>query len=161
MLSFTGFKECLSSKKAQANYFFKNLLMLLTCNINSYCKGAVIPTNIAMKQEDPLGTILLSCDYIFSTIKYRVKIQQKEGSKELTTTDYDVKTDVTTHTDNNRQTIRIKVKTGYTYNIQMASVVNDITVSDFSAIKTVMIGKKNYSFNIFQSTFFMMEVLII
>ena len=118
--------------------------MLLTCHINSYCKGAVLPNNVETKQDDPLGTILLSCDYIFSTVKYRVKIQQKEGSKELTTTDYDVKTDVTTDTASNRQTIRIKVKTGYTYDIQMASVVNDIIVSDFSAIKTVMIGKKNY-----------------
>ena len=118
--------------------------MLFTCNINSYCKGAVLPNNVEMKQDDPLGTILLSCDYIFSTVKYRVKIQQKEGSKELTTTDYDAKTDVTTDTASNRQTIRIKVKTGYTYDIQMASVVNDIIVSDFSAIKTVMIGKKNY-----------------
>ena len=135
--------------------------MLLTCNINSYCKGAVLPNNVETKQDDPLGTILLSCDYIFSTVKYRVKIQQKEGSKELTTTDYDVKTDVTTDTASNRQTIRIKVKTGYTYDIQMVSVVNDIIVSDFSAIKTVMIGKKNYLFNIFQSTFFMMEVPII
>ena len=96
-----------------------------------------------MTQANPLGTILLSCDYIFSTVKYRVKIQQKEGSKEPTTTDYDVKTDVTTDTDKNRQTIRIKVKTGYTYNIQMASVVNDKTVSEFSVIKTVKIGKKN------------------
>ena len=96
-----------------------------------------------MTQANPLGTILLSCDYIFSTVKFRVKIQQKEGSKELTKTDYDVKTDVTTDTDKNRQTIRIKVKTGYTYNIQMASVVNDKTVSEFSVIKTVKIGKKN------------------
>ena len=96
-----------------------------------------------MTQANPLGTILLSCDYIFSTVKYRVKIQQKEGSKELTTTDYDVKTDVTTDTDKNRQIIRIKVKTGYTYNNQMASVVNDKTVSEFSVIKTVKIGKKN------------------
>ena len=96
-----------------------------------------------MTQANPLGTILLSCDYIFSTVKYRVKIQQKEGSKELTKTDYDVKTDVTTDTDKNRQIIRIKVKTGYTYNNQMASVVNDKTVSEFSVIKTVKIGKKN------------------
>ena len=135
--------------------------MLLTCNINSYCKGGVIPTDVQTEEERPLGTILLSCDYIFSTVKYRVKIQQKEGSKELTTTDYDVKTDVTTDTENNQQIIRIKVKTGYTYDIQMASIINDIIVSDFSAIKTVMIGKKNYSFNIFQSTFFMTEVPII
>ena len=96
-----------------------------------------------MTQANPLGTILLSCDYIFSTVKYRVKIQQKEGSKELTKTDYDVKTDVTTDTDKNRQIIRIKVKTGYTYNNHMASVVNDKTVSEFSVIKTVKIGKKN------------------
>ena len=96
-----------------------------------------------MTQANPLGTILLSCDYIFSTVKYRVKIQQKEGSKELTKIDYDVKTDVTTDTDKNRQIIRIKVKTGYTYNNQMASVVNDKTVSEFSVIKTVKIGKKN------------------
>ena len=117
--------------------------MLLTYNINSYCKGAVLPTNVLATQENPLGTILLSCDYIFSTVKYRVKIQQKEGSEELTTTDYNVKTDVTTDTVNNRQTIRIKVKTGYTYDIQMASVVNEIIVSDFSAIKTEEIGKNN------------------
>ena len=96
-----------------------------------------------MTQANPLSTILLSCDYIFSTVKYRVKIQQKEGSKELTKIDYDVKTDVTTDTDKNRQIIRIKVKTGYTYNNQMASVVNDKTVSEFSVIKTVKIGKKN------------------
>ena len=118
--------------------------MFLTYHINSYCKGAVLPTKVKATHEDPLGTILLSCDYIFSTVKYRVKIQQKEGSKELTTTDYDVKTHVTTDTVNQRQTIRIKVKTGYTYDIQMASVVNDITVSEFSAIETVQIGKKNY-----------------
>ena len=49
-----------------------------------------------------------------------------------------------TDTVNKRQTIRIKVKTGYTYDIQMASVVNEITVSDFSAIKSEWIGKKNY-----------------
>ena len=93
-----------------------------------------------MTQANPLGTILLSCDYVFSTVKFRVKIQQKEGSKELTKTDYDVKTDVTTDTDKNRQIIRIKVKTGYTYDIQMASVINDITVSEFSAKETVKIG---------------------
>ena len=114
--------------------------MLVTYNIKSYCKGAVLPTKVQVTQANPLGTILLSCDYIFSTVKYRVKIQQKEGSKELTKTDYDVKTDVTTDTDKNRQIIRIKVKTGYTYDIQMASVINDIIVSEFSAKETVKIG---------------------
>ena len=49
-----------------------------------------------------------------------------------------------TDTDKNRHTIRIKVKTGYIYDIQMASVVNEITVSDFSATKSEWIGKKNY-----------------
>ena len=104
---------------------------------------AVPPTNVQVTQENPLGTILLSCDYILITVKYRVKIQQKEGSKELTTTDYDVKTDVTIDTDKNRHTIRIKVYTGYTYEIQMASVVHETAVSNFSAVETVMIGKKN------------------
>ena len=104
---------------------------------------AAPPTNVQATQENPIGTILLSCDYIFSTVKYRVKIQQKEGSKELTTTDYDVKTDVTTDTDKNRQKIRIKVHTGYTYEIQMASVEHETAVSNFSAVETVMVGKKN------------------
>ena len=142
MLSFTVYREWPSSKKAQKNCFLKKPFtsMLITYNIKSYCKGAVLPTKVQVTQANPLGTILLSCDYIFSTVKYRVKIQQKEGSKELTKTDYDVKTDVTTDTDKNRQIIRIKVKTGYTYDIQMASVINDITVSEFSAKETVKIG---------------------
>ena len=120
----------------------KELLLKKTIYIDAYYlfKGAVLPTKVQVTQANPLGTILLSCDYIFSTVKYRVKIQQKEGSKELTKTDYDVKTDVTTDTDKNRQIIRIKVKTGYTYDIQMASVINDITVSEFSAKETVKIG---------------------
>ena len=122
---------------------FEIMTINVTYNISSYCKGAVLPTNITTKQEDPPGTILLSCDYIFSTVKYRVRIQQKEGSKELTTTDYNVKTNVTTDKVNNRQTIRIKVRTGYTYEIQIASVVHETIVSNFSAVKTVLIGKKN------------------
>ena len=55
-----------------------------------------------------------------------------------------------TDTDKNRHTIRIKVKTGYIYDIQMASVVNEITVSDFSATKSEWIGKKNYQLDIFE-----------
>lgn len=110
---------------------------------NSYCKGAVLPTNVQTEEKSPLGTILLSCDYIFSTVKYRVRIQQKEGNENITTTDYDVKTNVTTDTDNYRQNIRIKLYTGYTYDIQIASVVNEKIVSDFSAVQTKRIGKKN------------------
>ena len=142
MLSFTVYKEWPSSKKNSKELLLQKPFksMLVTYNIKSYCKGAVLPTKVQVTQANPLGTILLSCDYIFSTVKYRVKIQQKEGSKELTKIDYDVKTDVTTDTDKNRQIIRIKVKTGYTYDIQMASVINDITVSEFSAKETVKIG---------------------
>ena len=141
MLSYTGYKEWQSSKKLKRTASLKSIYANAS---NSHCKGAALPTNVLTKQEGSLGTILLSCDYIFSTVKYRVKIQQKEGNEERTTTDYDVKTDVMTDTVNKRQTIRIKVKTGYTYDIQMASVVNEITVSDFSAIKSEWIGKKNY-----------------
>ena len=54
-----------------------------------------------------------------------------------------MKTDVTTDTDKNRQKIRIKVHTGYTYEIQMASVEHETAVSNFSAVETVMVGKKN------------------